>query len=113
MIHLENNCFHPNNFGSVFKEIGGVDLSDEILKIFNNIEKSLVDNKEKLIDGSMSWYELIEPFLREYIHNRVGTPIRDLEVGYIRKDDVRPRPFKRGELIIYEENIRRLILFYH
>jgi hypothetical protein len=49
----------------------------------------------------------------EYIHNRVGTPLRDLEYPYIRKNDSRPRPFKIGELVIYEEKYEtyKILLF--
>ena len=45
---------------------------------------------------------LVECF-PEYIHNRVGTLIRDTEIQYVRKVDLRPRAFKPGELVIWEE----------
>jgi len=49
----------------------------------------------------------------EFIHNRTGTPLRDLEFPYIRKNDTRPRPFKTGELVIWEEKYEtyKILLF--
>jgi hypothetical protein len=107
------NCFNSNNFGSKFTEIGGVSLTSTIGDLFNKISSDLVDNKDKLITGGKSWCEFIEPYIREYIHNRVGTPIRDLEYNYIKKNDTRPIPFKKGELVIYEERFEtyKILLF--
>jgi hypothetical protein len=104
------NCFHPNNFGSKFLEIGGVGLSPSIGDLFNQIEQDLVDKKNELNSGNPDaiqpdqfWSWFIRKYLINYVHNRVGTPIRDLEVIYIRKADSRPRPFKVGELVVWEE----------
>ena len=67
-------------------------------------------NKENLIKGDkgdddeqITWSIVLKKYLRQYIHNRVGTSIRDLEVNYVRKNETRARPFKAGELIIWEE----------
>ena len=104
------NCFHPNNFGSKFLEIGGVGLSPSIGDLFNQIEKDLIDKKNELNSGNPDaiqpdqfWSWFIRKYLINYVHNRAGTPIRDLEVIYIRKIDSRPRPFKVGELVVWEE----------
>ncbi len=97
---IENaiNCFNPNNFSGPFSEMGGVSLSRNIGDLFNMIYQELVYKKDSLV-----WGEIIKKYLVKYIHNRVGTPVRDLEVSYIRKIDSRPRPFKIGELVICEE----------
>ena len=101
------NCFNSNNFGSAFLEIGGVGLTGVIGELLNGIEQDLIVNKDKLAKGEINkddfWGIIIRKYLREYVHNRVGTPVRDLEVQYIRKVDTRPRPFKIGELVIWEE----------
>ena len=97
------NCFNPNNFSGQFLEIGGIDLSPSVKELFDRVHKYLIDNKDELIKNDKEWGILIRTFLLEYIHNRVGTSIRDLEVNYIIKSDSRPMPFKRGQIVILEE----------
>lgn len=100
-------CFSSNNFGETFHQAGGIGLSDPIKNIFERINKYIGDNKANLekIDNDKDWDDFIKEQLLGlgYIHNRVGTPIRDLEVRYIRKNDSRPKIFKTGELVIFEE----------
>ena len=114
------NCFNPNNFSGQFLEIGGVALPTVIGDLFNKIYQDLKDLREKLIDGEKSidsqkitWGTFIKKYLMLYIHNRVGTSIRDLEVNYIRKNETRARPFKPGELVIWEEKYEtyRIVLW--
>jgi hypothetical protein len=111
---LENalNCFNPNNFSGVFSDMGGVSLSSNVGNLFTRIYTELSDinndevRKNKFIKNDSSgdsWEKILEKYLINYIHNRVGTSIRDLEVNYIRKNDSRPIPFKPGQLVIYEE----------
>jgi hypothetical protein len=111
---LENaiNCFNPNNFSGSYSEMGGVNLSNNILELLNRIYKDLKeinDNSEKKnnfikdINDENTWGKILKKYLINYIHNRVGTVIRDLEVNYIRKNDSRPIPFKPGQLVILEE----------
>lgn len=111
-------CF-TNIFGSNFTEDGGVQPSSNIIKIFANIQKELVEVQEKVKSGTTKtdkiWDEIVLKFMCElgYIHNRTGSPLRDLEYPYIRKNDTRPRPFKTGELVIWEEKFEmyRVLLF--
>lgn len=113
------DCFNPNNFGSVFTEDGGVQPPSSVIEIFNKIYQELInvndEIKSKSIKKDKIWEDLLIKFMcrLEYIHNRVGTPLRDLEFPYIRKNDTRPRPFKSGELIIWEEKFEtyRILLF--
>ena len=46
-----------------------------------------------------------------YIHNRVGTILRESELKYIVKNDI--RPFKMGELVIYESKYQtyKIVLY--
>ena len=85
-------CLNPNNFGQEFKNQGGVRPSDNIIKLLNNICTDI--RTYKSID------KVIENNLIKYIHNRVGTLIRQHEVSNIKKNDI--RPFRKGELVIYE-----------
>ncbi len=102
-------CLSANNFGSIFTIDGGVGLSETIGNLLSDIEKELINTRENVklgkIKQSEFWDYIICKFMikLDYIHNRVGTPLRDIEYPYIRKNDTRPRPFKIGELVIYEE----------
>jgi hypothetical protein len=80
--------------------------------LLSNIYSDLRYNDEDTNDWS-SFIE--EKLLIKYIHNRVGTPVRDLEINYVRLNDSRPRPFKKGELVIYQEkyNTYIILLFYN
>jgi hypothetical protein len=86
-------CLSPNNFGQEFSNIGGVKPPDDIMNMLLKIENDLSDTSKSL-------QEIIEMNLMNYVNNRVGTSIRDVERDYIRKNDI--RPFKRGDIVIYE-----------
>lgn len=106
-------CFNPNNFGSIFTSDGGVEPPSKIMKLLNNIYEFLNTNEETTEDNK--WEYILRKFMinMEYIHNRVGTPLRDMEYPYVKKNEIRPRPFKPGELVIYEEKFEtyQILLF--
>jgi len=110
-------CLSAKNFSSVFTIDGGVGLSENIGNLLNEIEKELIDLREDIIHGKINqdefWNKIICKFMikLDYIHNRVGTPLRDIEFPYVRKNDTRPRPFKIGELVIYEEKFETYKIF--
>ena len=122
---IENaiKCFNPSNFGELFKGNGGVGLPNNIGNLFNNIYKDIDEYKKSIFDDKKDidkkdvkdnfWIELIRKYLINYIHNRVGTQIRDTEVNYIRINDPRPRPYKAGELVVWEEKYEsyKILLF--
>ena len=85
-------CFDPNNFGQEFKNIGGIRPCGEVIQLLTQITNYIKNN--------MSFELIMKNCFVEYVHNRVGTQIRNNEVIYINKLDV--RPFVRGELVIYE-----------
>ena len=123
------NCFNPNNFSGQFSQLGGVSLSTGIGDLFNKIYEDLKESRDKLInsnkdtsistgtgtnpDDKITWSYFLRKYLVPYIHNRVGTPIRDLEVNYIRKNETRAKPFKPGEIVIWEEKYEtyRIVLW--
>ena len=112
-------CLSAKSFGSIFTIDGGVGLSENIGNLLNEIEKELIDLREDVKNRKIKqdefWGHIICKFMikLDYIHNRVGTPVRDIEYNYIRKNDSRPRPFKVGELVIYEEKFEtyKILLF--
>lgn len=113
-------CF-TNPFGSNFTSDGGTIPPDNIINIFNQIQKELEDIKSKIDkkeinpDKDKVWDEILIKFMckLEFIHNRVGSPLRDLEFPYIVKNNTRARPYKAGELVIWEEKYEtyKILLF--
>ena len=87
-------CLSSNNFGQEFKNIGGVKPSEVII--------SLLDRICTDIRGNLSFGEVIQRNFLKYLHNRIGTPLRDSELSYVRKSDI--RPFRKGQLVVWEKN---------
>jgi hypothetical protein len=87
-------CLSPNNFGQEFKNIGGVRPSENII---NLLERICSDIRAKL-----PFEKVIQRNFLKYLHNRVGTPLRDSELSYVRKSDI--RPFRKGQLVVWEKN---------
>lgn len=90
-------CINSNNFGSEFKNIGGIRPSENVIAFIDNINRDLSTNK--------SFEEIIIDNCYRFIHNRVGTLIRESEYANIRKNEY--KRFNRGELVIWEEKYDR------
>jgi len=100
-------CINFNNFTQDFKTAGGVPPSERVKKYLDlinmdleNLKKSvnLINFKKNLFMNEFN--DIIRSKLKNFVHNRIGTPLRDPEIRYISKGDV--RPFRKGELILYE-----------
>ena len=87
-------CINSNNFGQEFKNIGGIRPSDNILKLIDNINAD--------IRADRTYEEIIQNNFLKYLHNRIGTPLRQTEISYVRKLDV--TPFRMGQLVVWEKN---------
>jgi len=100
-------CINFDNFTQDFKNAGGVPPSERVKKYLDNIHQDL-ENLQKSTNLSNfdknlfmnEFNSVLRLNLKDYVHNRIGTPIREPEVRYISKGDV--RPFRKGELILYE-----------
>lgn len=108
-IILQNaiNCFNENNFSEIYTKNGGIPPPTNILDLFKKLSKKLSDinnanNDEPTIFKNL-WIDIINEYLMDFIHNRVGTLVRDNEIQYVRKVDFKPNIFKAGELVIWEE----------
>jgi hypothetical protein len=95
IINNATKCLNPNNFGQEFKNIGGVRPSDNILNLLNRICEDISTNK-------FSFSDIIRRNFLKYLHNRIGTPLRDSELPYVKKTDI--KPFRTGELVVWEKN---------
>ena len=98
------NCLTSNNFGQGFKDIGGVPPPADIINLLIKIQGMLSND-------SITYIDIIQKCFIKYLHNRIGTPIRDTEVEYIRKTDA--RPFTAGQIVIHEESFGnyKIVLF--
>ena len=88
-------CLNPNNFGQEFKNIGGVRPSDNIINLLERICADIATTK-------FSFSDVIRRNFLKYLHNRVGTSLRDSELSYVKKTDI--KPFRTGELVVWEKN---------
>jgi hypothetical protein len=66
--------------------------SSEILDLLNKISTD--------INGGMSYEDIMKTHFTSYVHNRVGTLLRESEVGYIKK--IGSKSFRKGEIVVYE-----------
>jgi hypothetical protein len=87
------NCLSSNNFGQEFKNIGGVRPSEYIINLLERICTNIKDG--------MSFELVIQNNFLKYLHNRIGTPLRETEIQFVAKSDI--RPFKKGQLVIWEK----------
>ncbi len=95
------NCFDSNYFSmESSKTLGVVNPPDSILNLFGKIQTGLKETETETSGKLKSYDKLMLDNFGKYLHNRIGTMIRDNEKDYIKKMDV--TPFKRGELVVYE-----------
>lgn len=105
IITQTSECINTNIFGQEFKaNYSGVLPSSNIMnwlaKISNNIETLKNSTTLNSSNELKEFNNMVLENLIEFVHNRVGTKIRDPEYSYIRKNDI--RPFKKGELVVFE-----------
>ena len=94
-------CINFDNFTQDFKNAGGVSPSENVKKYLEEINSDLKQIKLRApIDRLQDFNELLQKHLKTYVHNRIGTLIRDSEIRYIDTDD--GRPYKPGEMVLHE-----------
>ena len=87
-------CLSSNNYGQEFKNIGGIRPSENIIILLDRICSD--------IRANLSFGEVIQRNFLKYLHNRVGTSLRDSELSYVRKSDI--RTFRKVQLVVWEKN---------
>lgn len=105
-------CLNFDNFTQDFKNAGGVSPSENIKKYLEEINNDLKKvEQSKPTDRLKEFTEIIQLNLRDFVHNRIGTHLRDSEIRYINKGDA--RPYKPGELVLYETQFQtqEIVLF--
>jgi hypothetical protein len=87
LINVKNN----NTLTIPNREKINFELDKTIITIFDNIISSLTETKIS---------EYISKYFHRFMHNRIGTLIKETELPNIRKEN---RTFKQGQLVICEE----------
>jgi hypothetical protein len=111
VIENSKKCLNENNFTT--ENFKGIKPPASILNYINNINKLFNDNNNEFNDNNNEFKNIICESLKEYVHNRVGTPLRSgpvgsNEVNYIIKNNI--NPFRSGQLIIFEEKFDSYII---
>jgi len=92
LFKMFKNCFTTNAFGNEFKRSGGVQPPDNVMKTFLGRIMNDVTNKNDIA-------YFIEKYLRQFLHNRIGTYLKENEIQYKRPLN---GELKKGQLLIHE-----------
>ena len=84
-----------NNFSGVFISNGGCTLPGPVSNLIDAIHNSHITST--YIDDYISKY------MTMFLHNRIGTYLKEYEINNIRRLEM--KEFKRGEIVVYMENI--------
>ncbi|CAH6421576.1 Hypothetical protein KVN_LOCUS360 [uncultured virus] len=85
----------PNVFSKSFTSYGGNKPPESVLDLLNKINSETnINNPNK----DIGYY--LYSFMRKFMHNRIGTILKESEIKNIRKDDA--KPFRKGQILVYE-----------
>ena len=100
------NNFTPNIFGNYLTNNEFIKPGPKISQLLTNIQTDVTDkiptDPSDIISNKQIIGYYIHKYMREYLHNRVGTLITETEKGNIIEND-NAQNFKKGELILYNE----------
>jgi len=105
-------CINFDNFTQDFKNGGGVPPPESVKKYLDEINNDLKGIKANApVNRLENFNILLQKHLRMYVHNRIGTSIRDSEIRYIENDNA--APFKPGELVLHElrQDNKEIVLY--
>ena len=89
------NAINPNEFTTAFTNMGGVKPPEEIITLMNKIYTEANKGKPCTDIG-----HYILTYMCQFVHNRVGTLTKELEIKNISIDD--RTAFHKGEMVAYE-----------
>ena len=76
------NILSRNNFGKEFTNDGGIIPNNDVLELISKINKELIDKKDK--NGSLE--SIIPSTMKQFLHNRIGTPLTVDEIKFVSND---------------------------
>ena len=82
---------NSNQFSRDFVNLGGVPPPDNIITLMGQI----------LADNDIGVEKYINKYMKRFLHNRIGTYLKENEVANIRTDDI--SNFNKGQLLVYED----------
>ena len=117
---MENACNCSDSvLGPEFAQVGGVIPDGKVIEYLNKFNGKVKEIKDGFMKNEetgdttdikhpLSKYKdeyktIIHDVLKRFLHNRVGTVLRDNEVNFIRKEDT--KPFKIGSMAVNEYEI--------
>lgn len=89
------NSVDPNIFSSDFLANGGCKPPDTVIRILSDIT-----TLAKSSDSSKDIGHYFIHFMNKYVHNRIGTYLKEGEIANIRRED--KRDFIKGQIVVYE-----------
>lgn len=84
-----------NIYDQSFVNFGGCKPPPEIMFLLNQISTQINTDNDKGIG------KYLYTFMRRFMNNRVGTYLKETEIGNIRKDE--QKNFMKGQLVVYED----------
>jgi hypothetical protein len=89
--NMMKKCFTINAFDNSFIQNGGCRPPPETINWITNIEN---------FTSSTNIGDYIFEFMRQFMNNRIGTYLKELEITNIRRDGT-PK-FMKGDIVVYE-----------
>jgi hypothetical protein len=105
VFEMFKKAFDINEFGQDFGNSGGCKPPAEVLHKIGEIYAEIANDKDKDIKKYVSKY------MRLFMHNRIGTYLKENEVSNIKRDDL--GEFKKGQIVVHEEGngINKFVMF--
>lgn len=95
IFEMFKTAFDVNYFDGEFINHGGCKPPTEILNLMSQITTDASNDKEKDIK------KYIYKYMRIFLHNRIGTYLKETEIANIRRDDT--REFNKGQIVVLED----------
>lgn len=103
------NTFTPDLFGPLFMRHGGVQPETNVLRLLTTMKDDIA-TRERTSPGNKDMEYYIREYMDRYMHNRIGTYVREPELGNIRPDE---KTFARGQIIVHQEekDVYKFVLY--
>jgi len=95
VFEMFKQSFDVNEFGQNFINNGGCKPPAEVLALMGKIYSEVLNDTEKDIK------KYVINYMRSFMHNRIGSYLRENEITNIRRDDT--REFKKGQIVVRED----------
>ncbi len=100
--NMMKKCFTTNAFDNSFIQNGGCRPPPDTISWITKIEKYI---------GSSNIGDCVFQFMRQFLNNRIGTYLKELEITNIRRDGI--HQLVKGDIVVYEEsnNTYRFVMY--